>query len=83
MNRVEKSLEKIILVDDITQNFRLQKQNRITTKPFLRDDNNDMALYDLLLPILKSIDEEGNDVRIELVKYRDENVIKINNSLII
>ena len=80
LTRIGRPLDKIIIVDDMPQNFRLQRQNGITIKPFLGDDNTDMALYDLL-PILKHIAEEGNDVRIELAKYRDEIVKKITSNI--
>ena len=80
LNRVGRSLDRVIIVDDMPQNFRLQKQNGITIKPFLGDDYNDTALYDLL-PILKRIAEEGNDVRIGLEKYRDEIVKKITSNI--
>ena len=80
LNRIGRSLDKVIIVDDMPQNFRLQRQNGITIKPFLGDDNNDMALYDLL-PILKRIAEEGNDVRTGLAKYRDEIVKKITSNI--
>ena len=80
LNRVGRGLDKIIIVDDMPQNFRLQKQNGITIKPFFGDDYKDTALYDLL-PILKHIAEEGNDVRIELAKYREEIVKKITSNI--
>ena len=80
LTRIGRPLDKIIIVDDMPQNFRLQRQNGITIKPFLGDDNNDMALYHLL-PILKHIAEEGNDVRVELAKYRDEIVKKITSNI--
>jgi len=80
LTRIGRPLDKIIIVDDMPQNFRLQRQNGITIKPFLGDDNTDMALYDLL-PILKHIAEEGNDVRVELAKYRDEIVKKITSNI--
>ena len=80
LTRIGRPLDKIIIVDDMPQNFRLQRQNGITIKPFLGDDNTDMALYDLL-PILKHIAEEGKDVRIELAKYRDEIVKKITSNI--
>ena len=80
LNRVGRGLDRIIIVDDMPQNFRLQKQNGITIKPFLGDDYNDTALYDLL-PILKHIAEDGNDVRIELAKYRDEIAKKITSNI--
>jgi Dullard-like phosphatase family protein len=80
LTRIGRPLDKVIIVDDMPQNFRLQRQNGITIKPFLGDDNTDMALYDLL-PILKHIAEKGNDVRIELAKYRDEIVKKITSNI--
>ena len=80
LTRVGRGLDRIIIVDDMPQNFRLQKQNGITIKPFYGDDYNDTALYDLL-PILKRIAEEGNDVRIELAKYREEIVRKITSNI--
>ena len=80
LNRVGRSLDRVIIVDDMPQNFRLQKKNGITIKPFLGDDFNDTALYDLI-PILKHIAEEGNDVRIGLEKYRDEIVRKVTSNI--
>ena len=80
LTRVGRSLDRTIIVDDMPQNFRLQKQNGITIKPFLGDDFNDTALYDLL-PILKHIAEEKNDVRIGLHKYRDEIVKKVTSNI--
>ena len=80
LTRIGRPLDKVIIVDDMPQNFRLQRQNGITIKPFLGDDNSDMALYHLL-PILKHIAEEGNDVRVELAKYRDEIVKKITSNI--
>ena len=80
LNRVGRSLDRIIIIDDMPQNFRLQRKNGITIKPFLGDDYKDTALYDLL-PILKHIAEEGKDVRIGLEKYRDEIVKKITSNI--
>ena len=80
LNRVGRSLDRVIIVDDMPQNFRLQKQNGITIKPFLGDDFNDTALYDLL-PILKHIAEEKKDVRIGLKKYRDEIIKKVTSNI--
>ena len=80
LNRVGRSLDRVIIVDDMPQNFRLQKQNGITIKPFLGDDYNDTALYDLI-PILKHIAEEGKDVRVGLEKYRDEIVRKVTSNI--
>jgi Dullard-like phosphatase family protein len=80
LTRVGRDLDRIIIVDDMPQNFRLQKRNGITIKPFLGDDFNDTALYDLL-PILKHIAEDKKDVRIGLQKYRDEIVKKVTSNI--
>ena len=80
LTRVGRNLDRIIIVDDMPQNFRLQKKNGITIKPFLGDDFNDTALYDLL-PILKHIAEDKKDVRIGLQKYRDEIVKKVTSNI--
>ena len=43
-----------IIVDNMPQNFRRQKENGIFIKTFYGDDTNDSALYELSV-ILKSI----------------------------
>ena len=71
LTRIGRPLDKIIIVDNMPQNFRLQKENGIIIKAFWGEDNYDRALYDLY-PILANIAKEGEDVRKSLVKYKDE-----------
>ena len=80
ITRVGRGLNRIIIIDDMPQNFRLQRENGITIKPFFGDDLDDSALYELV-PILKHIAEEGNDVRIGLEKYREEIVKRITSNI--
>ncbi len=80
LTRIGRDLDKVIIIDDMPQNFRLQKENGITIKPFYGDDLDDSALYDLV-PILKHIAEEGKDVRIGLQKYREEIVKKVTSNI--
>ena len=80
LTRVGRDLDKIIIIDDMPQNFRLQKGNGITIKPFYGDDFDDSALYNLV-PILKHIAEERNDVRIGLNRYREEIVKKVTSNI--
>ena len=80
LTRVGRGLDRIIIIDDMPQNFRLQKENGITIKPFFGDDLDDSALYELV-PILKHIAEEGYDVRIGLEKYREEIVKRITSNI--
>ena len=80
LNRIGRPLDSIIIIDDMPQNFRLQKENGITIKPYFGDDTDDSALYELV-PILKHIAEEGNDVRIGLEKYREEIVKRVTSNI--
>ena len=80
LTRIGRGLDRIIIIDDMPQNFRLQKDNGITIKPFLGNNLDDSALYDLV-PILKHIAESGKDVRIGLNKYRKEIIEKVTSNI--
>ena len=80
LTRIGRSLDRIIIIDDMPQNFRLQKENGINIKPFFGDDMNDSALYELV-PILKHIAEDRKDVRIGLKKYREEIMKKVTSNI--
>ena len=71
LTRIGRPLDKIIIVDNMPQNFRLQKENGIIIKAFWGEDIYDTALLDLI-PILVNIAKEGGDVRKSLVKYKDD-----------
>ena len=80
LQRIGRPLEKIIIIDNIAQNFRMQKNNGILIKPFYGEDQNDQALIDLI-PILINIAKDNIDTRNGLVKYRDEIMTKITSNL--
>ena len=80
LTRIGRNLDRIIMIDDMPQNYRLQKENGINIKPFFGDDMDDTALYDLI-PILKHIAESGKDARVELNKYREEIVKKVTSNI--
>ena len=80
LTRIGRPINKIIIVDNIPQNFRLQKENGINIKSFWGDDPYDTALIDLM-PILVNIAKEGGDVRDGLRKYRYEIENKITKLL--
>ena len=80
LTRIGRGLDRIIIIDDMPQNFRLQKENGITIKPFFGDDYDDSALYELV-PILKHIAEDRKDVRIGLKKYKEEIVKKVTSNI--
>ena len=76
LTRLGRPLNTIIIVDNMPQNFRLQKINGIAIKSFWGDDNNDKVLLDLA-SILVKIAKEYDDVRNGLVRYHQEIATKI------
>ena len=80
LQRIGRPLDRIIIIDNMAQNFRMQKFNGILIKPFYGEDQNDRALIDLI-PILINISKDNLDTRNGLVKYRDEIVTKIASNL--
>ena len=80
LNRIGRPLDKIIIVDNMPQNFRLQKENGINIKAFWGEDVNDNALEELG-KILINIAKDGGDVRNGLEKYRDEIVKKVTSNI--
>ena len=80
LNRIGRPIDKMIIVDNMPQNFRLQKENGINIKAFWGEDANDNALEELG-KILINIAKDGGDVRIGLEKYRDEIVKKVTSNI--
>jgi len=80
LNRIGRPLDKIIIVDDMPQNFKLQRENGINIKSFWGEDANDDALLELGI-ILVNIAKEGGDVRIGLKKYEDDILNKVTSKI--
>ena len=80
LTRIGRPLDKIVIVDNMPQNFRLQKENGINIKPFWGEDIYDSALINLT-PILINIAQEGGDIRQGINKYRDEIVEKVSSNI--
>ena len=80
LTRIGRPLDSTIIVDNMPQNFKLQKENGINIKSFYAQDPNDSALYNLL-PILIDIAEDEVDVREGLAKYRNEIVKSVTSNI--
>ena len=68
LTKLGRDLSKIIIVDNMPQNFYLQKENGIFIKNYFGQDNEDKALIDLSPILLKIASKPNNDVRKELKK---------------
>ena len=80
LNRIGRPLDKIIIVDNMPQNFRLQKENGINIKAFWGEDSSDNVLAELGI-ILVNIAIDGGDVRKGLEKYKDEIIRKVTSNI--
>ena len=80
LTKIGRPLNSTIIIDNMPQNFKFQKENGIHIKPFYGEDSKDRTLYELM-PILLDIAKEGGDVRYGLNKYRNEIIGKITSNI--
>ena len=80
ISKIGRDLSKIIIVENIPQNYRLQKENGILIKSFYGEDIYDNALV-LLGDILIKIANEFIDLRIGISKYKNEILDKVSTNL--
>ena len=79
--KLGRDLSKTIIVDNVPQNFSLQKENGILIKNFFGQEKNDTALNDLTHILLKIASNPHNDVRKEIKKNVEEIFTKITTNL--
>ena len=80
ISKLGRDMSKIIIVDNMAQNFQLQKENGICIKSFWGKDNFDYNLTDLA-PILIEIAEKNWDVRQGIKYFKDEIINKVSSSM--
>ena len=80
ISRIGKDLGKIIMVDNLVNNYQFQKGNTILIKSFYGEENNDKKLF-YLKEILVKIAKEGGDLRNGIEKYREEIFDKVSSNI--
>ena len=80
ISRIGRPLDKICIVENMPQNYRLQKENGILIKSFYGDDIYDTALVSLG-EILIKISNEFEDVREGIAKYKNEILNNVTSNL--
>ena len=80
LSKLGRDMSRIIIVDNMEQNYKLQKNNGITIRPFWGKDNEDTALFDLL-DILIKIAEKKMDVRMGLKLYKEDIISKVTSNI--
>ena len=74
LNLIGRDLKNVIIIDDIAQYFKLQKENGICIRPFCGNNLADRKTLKILNNVLKKIRldaDETKDIRISLDKYRN------------
>ena len=74
IKKLGRDLKRTIIIDDKEDNIELS--NGIIIKPFIVNDNynnlNDYVLFNLINILIKIAQEEPDDIRESLKKYRSE-----------
>ena len=77
LNKLGRDLSKVIIVDNLSQCFKLNNENGILISSFYGEDENDKALIELQKVLIK-IYYDNDDARKGLIKYRDDIFNKIS-----
>ena len=80
LNRLGRDLSRIIIVDNMEQNYKLQHENGITIRPFWGKDVKDMALYDLLSILIKIV-ENNMDVRDGINMFKEAIISRVTSNI--
>ena len=82
ISRIGIDLDKIIIIDNMPNNYLLQEKNGIHIKSFWGEEyeNNDKKLL-YLKDILIKISQDGGDLRNNIEKYKEDIVEKINTNI--
>ena len=78
LKRIGRPIDKIIIVDNLNQSYKLNKKNAINIKSFWGKDYSDNALKDLGKILIKII-KDSDDVRNGIVKYRNDIIGKVSS----
>ena len=79
LKRIGRPMDKIIIIDNFPQNYKMNKKNAINIKSYWGKNNNDNTLNELG-KILVNIIKDGNDVRNGIEKYKKEIIEKISSN---
>jgi len=80
ISKIGRPINKTIIVDNLPQNFRLNKENGINIKSFYGDNPNDKILYNLS-KILVNIGKTNGDIREEIKKNWIEIINKVTSNV--
>ncbi len=83
LSKLGRDLRRILIIDNISQNFKLQKNNGICIKPFYGDvvsDRNTLKFLSIILEKIRYDADESNDIRDSLRKEQQIIFSKITSN---
>ena len=81
ISRIGRPMSKIVIIDNININYRLNQENGILICPFYEDNfKSDKALFELK-NILLEIYKKYDDIREGLLDFKDEIITKVSCNL--
>ena len=80
LSRLGRDLSRVIIVDNMSQNYKLQPNNGISIRPFWGKDTKDMVLVDLLY-VLLDIAKNYLDVRMGINAHKEDIISKITSNI--
>ena len=80
ISNIGRPLDKVIIIDNEEQNYRLQKENGINIKSFYGNNINDDILFQLS-EILINISKSEDDARNMIKKYKKDILFKVVSNL--
>ena len=81
LSKLGRDIKKVIIVDNISNNFKLSLENGIQILPFFGENNNDNILEELKKILILFYKEKLDDLRVGIRRYKKDIINKITNGI--
>ena len=81
LSKLGRDIKKVIIVDNISNNFKLSPENGIQILPFFGENNNDNILEELKKILILFYKEKLDDLRVGIRRYKKDIINKITNGI--
>ena len=79
LSKLGRDIKKVIVVDNIANNYKLNPENGIQILPFFGENNDDNVLEELKKILILFYKDKLEDLRIGIKRYRKDIINKITN----
>ena len=79
LSKLGRDIKKVIVVDNIANNYKLNPENGIQILPFFGENNDDNVLEELKKILILFYKDKLEDLRIGIKRYRTDIINKITN----